>query len=711
MADNVTQFARELAKALTRSGISLLTQPDRLLAVLSEAVQDDPAMSTLKQNCTTRLLDPFYDLVSRNQDPPDSELKEAARDAETYLVQERFIEQPAANLLCMQIAEGISLYLHPNVESVSASGNDSGSTSDASTDSKTGVTLPDLRPWQKRLPLIVAALALAAAGIVLSMRITISFDGNGSTGGSMSPARVWKDKEWTVPSCRFSRQGFAFMGWALDGKTYQPRDTLIISHDCTLRAQWGATISFQANGGSGSMRDLPADELGFLELPACDYYRSDYEFVGWSTKESSWSDNPEVLDPGAGIVVDGPATYYAIWAPLASFNPNGASGSMDEIRITPSGKVTLPKNEFTRSGYRFVGWSKSKDGKLAAPGRTVTADGPTTFYAVWRPLASFDSNGGSGTMSDIAAKKGGVLTLPKNGFTRSGYRFDGWATSKNGSPKSAGDTTTISSPTTFYAIWRAGVTFDGNGADSGSTATVYANGSDIATLPQCGFSRAGYTFLGWGDKADSTSYWNPGDHVAASSPRTLYALWRIRPDIGDEIAHSSVFKDWETGGSSLFVYFTNNAPITVKLDVDFSYLDGSKNQIDETSDTVTTLAPGETTLLVGASDKSGIQRINYTFYVSAPDEGHPPIRGNYSVTETTCERGRLVLRVSNTSDKAIVVRRVIGYGSNSTGGESWFSRYFNTHLNPGESLQVTCDSSGYDWPSHTRAYYIDGYAS
>lgn len=70
---------------------------------------------------------------------------------------------------------------------------------------------------------------------------------------------------------------------------------------------------------------------------------------------------------------------------------------------------------------------------------------------------SFAANGGTGTTASIT---GTTITLPSNGFTRSGYRFDRWNTKADGSGTSytAGQTITLSGDMTLYAIWVQQVT-------------------------------------------------------------------------------------------------------------------------------------------------------------------------------------------------------------------------------------------------------------
>lgn len=73
----------------------------------------------------------------------------------------------------------------------------------------------------------------------------------------------------------------------------------------------------------------------------------------------------------------------------------------------------------------------------------------------------FDNNGGSGTMNDMAnCKYGTTYQLSNNQFSRTGYTFEGWATTSNGS-KAYNNGSSFSNLTTnnngnviLYAVWK-----------------------------------------------------------------------------------------------------------------------------------------------------------------------------------------------------------------------------------------------------------------
>ena len=75
----------------------------------------------------------------------------------------------------------------------------------------------------------------------------------------------------------------------------------------------------------------------------------------------------------------------------------------------------------------------------------------------------FDSNGGSGSMSPMKnISRNAKVTLTKNAFTKSGYNFMGWATSKNSSTIAYYDQQEVAGITsgssiTLYAVWKKGL--------------------------------------------------------------------------------------------------------------------------------------------------------------------------------------------------------------------------------------------------------------
>lgn len=159
---------------------------------------------------------------------------------------------------------------------------------------------------------------------------------------------------------------------------------------------------------------------------------------------------------------------------------------------------------------------------------SLTAPAYTSTYTV-----SYNGNTSDGGSTASQTKNYGTnITLRANGFTKSGYTFLRWNTKPDGTGTSynAGATYSANASATMYAQWQLNtytVSFDGNGADGGSTAAQTKYYGQPLTLPQNGFTKAGYTFLYWNTKADGTGdTYNAGSQYTTNEAVTLYAIWK-----------------------------------------------------------------------------------------------------------------------------------------------------------------------------------------
>lgn len=118
----------------------------------------------------------------------------------------------------------------------------------------------------------------------------------------------------------------------------------------------------------------------------------------------------------------------------------------------------------TKDGYTFIGWREdSTANETVLSGTTATKD--MTLYAVFSKsiTVSYNANGGSGSTSSNSGTMyynngntlGATITLRSNGFSYTNRTFQKWASgSAAGTQYSVGATVTITSDTTFYAIWK-----------------------------------------------------------------------------------------------------------------------------------------------------------------------------------------------------------------------------------------------------------------
>jgi hypothetical protein len=213
----------------------------------------------------------------------------------------------------------------------------------------------------------------------------------------------------------------------------------------TLYAQWqqqmgppppppaGYTVTFDANGGAGSM--APETASAATDLTANAFTYTGHTFTGWNT-----------VPDGSGTAYANDASYpftssvtlYAQWSAATSFtvtfNANGGTGSMaPEMASAPT---TLTANAFTYAGHTFKGWNTAPNGSGTAYANDASYPFTVsvTLYAQWTAKAKFTvtfrANGGRGSMAPERNNVPAALT--PNAFSYAGHVFIGWNTRPNG---------------------------------------------------------------------------------------------------------------------------------------------------------------------------------------------------------------------------------------------------------------------------------------
>ena len=219
-------------------------------------------------------------------------------------------------------------------------------------------------------------------------RFYISFDANGGE-GTMERQSATQTAEG-IPTVSlnpntFTRAAYAFAGWstAPDGeKVYDDAGdfTGAAYAGVTLYALWTPALSFDANGGEGTMGTVPVNPDAQL-LPENTFTRDGYVFAGWNTEADG---NGTAYDDGAEITVTEGAVLYAQWQAAVTFDANGGEGTM-EPQTLGDDPLTLHENAFTREGYAFAGWNTEADGSGTAydDGAEITVTEGTVLYAQW----------------------------------------------------------------------------------------------------------------------------------------------------------------------------------------------------------------------------------------------------------------------------------------------------------------------------------------
>ncbi|MBO5847093.1 MAG: InlB B-repeat-containing protein, partial [Bacteroidales bacterium] len=166
-------------------------------------------------------------------------------------------------------------------------------------------------------------------------------------------------------------------------------ETLWMREACSIRPilGTGASVTFNANGGMGTMSEQRFEEGVSQQLSPNTFTRAGYTFVGWNTAAdgsgTSYTDMQE-------ISLTRNTTLFAQWKPYheyyVTFDANGGEGEMEPQLFLYGIRKPLMENSFTREDYVFVEWNLEPDGSGATyqDQELTSLQENITLYAQWR---------------------------------------------------------------------------------------------------------------------------------------------------------------------------------------------------------------------------------------------------------------------------------------------------------------------------------------
>jgi uncharacterized repeat protein (TIGR02543 family) len=158
---------------------------------------------------------------------------------------------------------------------------------------------------------------------------TVSYNANGGSGAPSSQTK-WHGETLTLSNSTPTRTGYTFAGWNTKsdgtGTNYAKGASFTANANTTLYAKWTLnswTVSYNANGGSGSVSSQTKYYGQALTLASSGFTKTYYTLDGWATSATGGI----AYALGASYTGNGALALYAHWAVNAPDAPTSVSAS------------------------------------------------------------------------------------------------------------------------------------------------------------------------------------------------------------------------------------------------------------------------------------------------------------------------------------------------------------------------------------------------
>lgn len=343
--------------------------------------------------------------------------------------------------------------------------------------------------------------------------------------------------------------------------------------------QWGAVTT--RSGSFTVKKNVTGDDITSTAKPSPGYH-----FTGWKCEINENTTDTETLEVTASQV----QTLFKehpnqrVFRFTAQFEPNSfkvqfnqnttdtVTGTMTSqtFQYAEAGDAYLNPNAFVRPGYRFLGWSEEADGtgtsyadKAKFLGVPADNGAIVNLYAQWQEYSSvtirytaFPNDLGTvvlnkeGQTASAATEETGSPDpalkeiVGATATTAPGSVFEGWYDQKGNliskepkyEPTPVKDLYEGGSYVAHFHAQQYTLRFNANGGEGTMGDLTYTHGQD-QSLTKCGFTRAGYAFLGWATAADGGVAYHDQQSLSITQDTTLYAVWKQQPNQGGSGGH------------------------------------------------------------------------------------------------------------------------------------------------------------------------------
>ena len=331
--------------------------------------------------------------------------------------------------------------------------------------------------------------------------------------------------------------GNYFVRYAEDNNHFASTDAEVTVGEGTPLAD--CTITFNGNGGSGSMDSVTVKAETNYILPACGFTApADQEFKAWEIGGTEYK-------VGDSYTVNGDIEIKALWKnsvitpttyTVTVSNDGNGTGTATPSTAAAGTEITL--TAMPNEGYHFKEWEvisggvTIKDDKFLMPNDNVEV---RAIFEEDAPPAPTEftitvTSGGNGTASASPAKAAAGMEITLTATPDKGYHFKEWQVISGGVTIKDDKFTMPSANVEVKAIFEKDappapteftVIFDGNGGTP-SVGSMTTTNRKLTSLPSA--SRSGsYSFDGWyTEKSGGTKITTD---TVFSAKTTVYAHW------------------------------------------------------------------------------------------------------------------------------------------------------------------------------------------
>ncbi len=370
---------------------------------------------------------------------------------------------------------------------------------------------------------------------VPAVKYTVTYDINGGIGAVPVQSAVTEGSSITLAGGEgFSKDGFTFGGWKINGVTYKAGDSYTVTGNTQISAIWNEEVKHFVTYDIGDAQGIAPTQdpvkHGESIILAGDegFSKGGFTFAGWKISGVTYH-------AGDSFTVNADTQITAIWDEVikhtVTYDIGNAQGTAPiQDAVEHGNSIVLAGDEgFSKDGYTFAGWKIN--GVTYHEGDSFTVNADTQITAIWDEIikhtVSYDIGDAEGIApTQDAVTTGTVITLATaDGITKTDFTFDGWRI--NGTVYAPGDSYTVTADTQIVAVWKAilkySVTYYAPGADGTvPTQNAVLPGTEITLASADSISKENYTFAGW--DIGGVIY-QAGDEYTVNANTQIIAVW------------------------------------------------------------------------------------------------------------------------------------------------------------------------------------------